>query len=412
MGITTTRVAILGGGFAACALARRIASMPGVTIDLLEKEPRLGGALQSITIDGALFDTGDSLFELRHPLFAFFPTLDEHFAEVDHRPRIVTAAGDVAATTCASSGSHESVIGRIVRALTAPRRETTSQRRFLRPAAGVEPVSRHIEEDLRVKGVRLRLGAAVASIARLGDELLVTVGSHTLIYDRVISTIPTTALATAIGGEAARISATIDRAARAILFYRLRGAIPDAGTVFDNRSGRGAWRRIDVLSRAYGRVDGEHYFTVECVRGIEESDLLMAAAREVEEHIARLRFVRGRLNLVGGVVTTDQLPLAGRSRMRELEVAIAEQGIDLAGRQRAVRNASSAQVIEATVALALRLGLKSGGVESRVTGRASSNVGSSSFGSHTPYVVPPGSRSSTTGLERGRRLEGGSMGLP
>jgi protoporphyrinogen oxidase len=90
---TPMRIAVLGGGVAGCVLAQQLAMMPDVEVDLIEREPRLGGLHRSVTIDGAAFDIGAFIFPVDHSIFATFPGLRALFVRVEHLPLSITPRG-------------------------------------------------------------------------------------------------------------------------------------------------------------------------------------------------------------------------------------------------------------------------------------------------------------------------------
>lgn len=235
---------------------------------------------------------------------------------------------------------------------------------YVRPREGFDVVYRHIAEDLRLEGVTVRLGATVEAIERVGGGFDVTAGGRTRRYDRIISTLPTQTTATAMGIAAQAGASPIEHASLVTLFYRLRGGIAEPGQFFYNFTRHGRWRRIVVLSRYYGRVDGEHYFIVEGVRQSVDRESLEEVAWDFERQLPTLRFLDGVARRVGGVVLENHWPLAriGQyERIAALERSIRSRGVDLAGPQGTLRYRSSQEMVDSTQRLVARLDLRGDG---------------------------------------------------
>jgi hypothetical protein len=349
MGITRTRVAILGGGVAGCLLARRIGPMRRVEVDLFERRDRLGGAPCVVDIDGATFEPTPAIFADRHPLFALFPGLDALFVRVEHRPFIVTPSRSLAVYPPLSW--QRALRRALSRALLT---YGPSTRSFVRPRDGFEAVFAHIAEDLRVDGVRTRLCAEVTKIEKCGSEVVVTANGRSRRYDKVLSTIP---LRHAEGLAEPVDDAPGDRDGLS-LYYRFRGRITAPGDVFHNFTRSGAWRRIVVLSRYYGSVENEEYFVVECAGRGGGAELIVGAAHDFEVQLATLPFFDGVAELVGASPGDDESPharLARYERIASLHRSDILRGIDLGARPQRARQRSAAEPAEPAQRLDARL---------------------------------------------------------
>lgn len=87
------RVAVLGGGVAGVVAAGELALQPGVTVELFEKAPHLGGLQHSVVVRGAAYDIGAFLFGEDHELLHVFPTLRGAFMNAQPTHRSLTPSG-------------------------------------------------------------------------------------------------------------------------------------------------------------------------------------------------------------------------------------------------------------------------------------------------------------------------------
>ncbi len=87
------RIAVLGGGVAGTVLARQLANSSSAHIDLLERNPTLGGLHRSVQVDGLWYDIGTFLFDRNHALLQTFPALYNQFVRTKHRGRSLTQHG-------------------------------------------------------------------------------------------------------------------------------------------------------------------------------------------------------------------------------------------------------------------------------------------------------------------------------
>ena len=78
----TKRTAVLGGGVAGVVAAYELASQGG-SVELFEKENRLGGLHRSLALGGMVFDIGAFVFADQHELIRTFPFVKPEFARVE-----------------------------------------------------------------------------------------------------------------------------------------------------------------------------------------------------------------------------------------------------------------------------------------------------------------------------------------
>lgn len=87
------RIAVLGGGITGTVLARELAKAPHISVDLIERAPRLGGLHRSVTIDGTVYDIGAFVFYHTHSIFKTFPEVQELCVSVQSKYVSITPSG-------------------------------------------------------------------------------------------------------------------------------------------------------------------------------------------------------------------------------------------------------------------------------------------------------------------------------
>ncbi|MCY3734951.1 MAG: FAD-dependent oxidoreductase [Gemmatimonadaceae bacterium] len=91
----TKRIAVIGGGISGVCTACELAKDPRLSVDVIERAPRLGGLHRSVCLDGFAFDVGYFIFNDKHDIFHSFPFLKDHFTQVQLRQRTITPRGSV-----------------------------------------------------------------------------------------------------------------------------------------------------------------------------------------------------------------------------------------------------------------------------------------------------------------------------
>ena len=89
------RIAVIGGGISGVCTACELAKDPRLSVDVIERAPRLGGLHRSVRVDGSAFDIGYFIFNENHDMFVSFPFLKDHFTRVQLRQRTITPSGSV-----------------------------------------------------------------------------------------------------------------------------------------------------------------------------------------------------------------------------------------------------------------------------------------------------------------------------
>lgn len=89
------RVAVLGGGISGLMVARELADEPGATIDVLERDTRLGGLMRSVNAGGLEFDIGAFAFGHDYELIRAFPALAERMVPIHATQQSYTPAGSL-----------------------------------------------------------------------------------------------------------------------------------------------------------------------------------------------------------------------------------------------------------------------------------------------------------------------------
>lgn len=99
-------VAVLGGGPAGLAVAKALAGIEGVEVDILEKSTRIGGLQHSVECEGLHFDIGTFLYFPNHGLFNAFPQIQPLFIPIKYAPTSVSPSGKM--------GAYEFTVGQFV----------------------------------------------------------------------------------------------------------------------------------------------------------------------------------------------------------------------------------------------------------------------------------------------------------
>ena len=86
-------VAVLGGGPAGLAVAKSLAGIDGLDVDLLEKNSRIGGLQHSVECEGLHFDIGTFLYFPSHGLLNAFPQIQPLFVPITYAPTSVSPSG-------------------------------------------------------------------------------------------------------------------------------------------------------------------------------------------------------------------------------------------------------------------------------------------------------------------------------
>ena len=90
-----TRIAILGGGIAGVVLARELARSGRYHVEILERNPALGGIHRSVEHAGAHFDVGTFVFPMDSRLFRAFPEIEPLFGHGRFDPDTVRRPGSI-----------------------------------------------------------------------------------------------------------------------------------------------------------------------------------------------------------------------------------------------------------------------------------------------------------------------------
>lgn len=431
------RIAVLGGGVSGVVIARELARTPTFRIDLLERNPELGGLHRSVEIEGAWYDPGAHLFDPDHPLLRAFPVLYDRFVPVRHFPLSLTRRYSLDAFPFSLRGyARDYGIGRLLadaadlvlsrfrfrrrdslaacmryqvgnglylrsglkgyveRMYGLPDTEIdsefalqpllpeewglqrnappllrelsgrgeTGRNCYVRPPEGFPAVYRIVERELADQGVRLRKNARTERIERHGRGYRIFFADAAAErYDLVISTVPISAAMNLVG----RPAPFVQEGTRLIsLCYRFRGNPGlERGTMLFNFTAEGDWKRINFLSSYYGRLNGDHYFVVECTARRKDPRDMEYMRHSFEKHIARSPVLKGALMFQGGVVTENTLPFFRRADAGYVESArraLQDFGIIQAGRHGRIPNGDAGSAVTASRDMAWELRAKYG----------------------------------------------------
>ena len=230
---------------------------------------------------------------------------------------------------------------------------------YVRPADGFPTVYSMIEDDLRGRGVSVRLGSAIRSVERVdGGKFLVDEGSGKAeAFDLVVSTLPPGIMMRLIGEPMRRPPRTLRLVS---LCYRFRGRLAFAGAgMFYNFTEDARWKRITLFSSQYGTVDGDEYFTVECTLPEEDPTTPEELREDFERHAGSLPIFDGTLHYQGTILTPHAYPVLTPDDLQQ-NASAAEHlcafGIVLTGRQASYRHATSHAIATGARALAEKIG--------------------------------------------------------
>lgn len=229
---------------------------------------------------------------------------------------------------------------------------------YVRSRGGFAETYRLVEEDLRDRGVEIRLNSRIDRVDRLdGGRFSIDEGDRKESFDLVVSTLPAGIMLNLIGETASRPPHTLRLVS---LCYRFRGELGFAGTgMFYNFTPEGRWKRITLFSSLYGRVEGEEYFTVECTLPIEDMTTPEELRSDFERHAAQLSIFDGELRYQGMILTPHAYPVLTAEELEQNRIATAsltDFGIVTAGRQGSYRHATSHTIATDALRLAHDLG--------------------------------------------------------
>lgn len=230
---------------------------------------------------------------------------------------------------------------------------------YVRPVEGFPAAYAMIADDLRERGIAIRMGSSIGRIERVdGGKFLLHEGSgEAETFDLVVSTLPAGIMMRLIGDPMTRPPQTLRLVS---LCYRFHGnlAFANAG-MFYNFTEEARWKRITLFSSQYGRVDGEEYFTVECTLPKEDPTTPEELREDFERHAGSLPVFDGELHYQGTIFTPHAYPVLTPADLQQNASAaerLTEFGILLTGRQAAYRHATSHAIASDARALAEEIG--------------------------------------------------------
>lgn len=175
---------------------------------------------------------------------------------------------------------------------------------YARPFEGFGRYYGTIEAYLREKGVRFTLDTSIDRLTRRSAQHIVSTSSGPFEADRLISSLPTTMTASLCGMKEERLKAL----ALTTLFCVCDGRPAFDSTILYNFHKAGLWKRLTVHSSYYGKVEGRHYFSVECT----QLDPQLSAAslfESFDSHARANNLFTGRLRLVGFSALNNAYPV-------------------------------------------------------------------------------------------------------
>jgi protoporphyrinogen oxidase len=221
---------------------------------------------------------------------------------------------------------------------------------YVRPAGGFGVLFGEIARQLTAAGVQIITGNNHLSVSADGAGHIVSTDAGEIVCKRVISTIPVTAAADALGISAGEFPTMTLKT----LCYELDGEPNFTSPTLYNFTFAEQWKRLTLFSRFYPGKE-QHYFGVECTMP-EDSDIPTYDLRAgFERHTAEHAVFRGSIRFLGVKITRNAYPLykTGYEQQQEyVKQQIAARGITLAGRQGDFAYLTSGEVAQRAEALA------------------------------------------------------------
>ena len=232
------------------------------------------------------------------------------------------------------------------------RRPLPKNKQLARPHEGYDRLYKVAAEQLRRRGVDIKLGTKIISIDKKDNDFIVNTVDGRLISKRIISTIPITRLKNLLGWSNEE---SLKSVRLITLFFSFAGRRGFSQSILYNFSHEGAWKRLTVYSDFYGHRNGREYFAVE-VNSMAVNNSLEEAASNFQCHMFKQGLFVGDLNIEGSRMTDFAYPIYGDGATQILDETIAELrrfGIESIGRQGAFDYQPTARdsTIKAEVAL-------------------------------------------------------------
>ncbi|MCJ2183908.1 FAD-dependent oxidoreductase [Novosphingobium sp. 1949] len=202
----------------------------------------------------------------------------------------------------------------------------------VRPREGFAPLFDRIVQRLEARGVEIRLGAELFSIAREGPVFRVRTSQGDLRCPALVSTIPLDTVHRALFGTPSGL-VSLDMTT---LFVSAAGLDPGVGNVLFNFDRSGLWKRATIYSRIYPDPAIEReYMAVECTIAPDATHDPQRVFDDFAAHLRQLGLARD-LALEGHEHVRDCYPLyhpGTEAVLNEVIERITQAGIVPVGRQ-------------------------------------------------------------------------------
>ena len=241
----------------------------------------------------------------------------------------------------ALSASVRRLLSRLAAAMLAGRDPTSALQPLtageirVRPEAGFDEVYARITSSLLDRHVELHCNCSIERIVRSDAGYRFHGAGDDRTFDGVFSTIPVEVMARLLGLEEIIAPRYMDLYS---LFYECSGPLPFPHNVLHNFTQDGQWKRLTMLSRYYGPIDGKHFFTVEgtAPQGRDHEALLLCGKEDFERWTREQGMLVPGLRFLDGIVTPRGYPVYQTRTARavqQLKHRLTKAGVVLVGRQ-------------------------------------------------------------------------------